>query len=120
MMPSLRWHSPQRQAPGHAICCTPWPALSPRDSSILKRRWTLLPELTRRPSPAPYTARPTLEVAVGDHTELVQMPVAADPNLRSHVTMLNVVLMDAGRVGSLDLKRIGGKVHERPSQTWGC
>ena len=62
-----------------------------------------------------YTARPTLEVAVGDHTELVQMPVAADPNLHSHVTMLNVVLTDAGRVGSLDLKRMGGKVHE-----WGA
>jgi conjugative relaxase-like TrwC/TraI family protein len=62
-----------------------------------------------------YTARPTLEIAAGDHTELVQMPVAADPNLHSHLTMLNLVLTDTGRIGSLDLKRMEGRVHE-----WGA
>ena len=38
-----------------------------------------------------YTSRPTLEVADGDHTELVTMKVAGDPNLHTHVAMMNVV-----------------------------
>jgi conjugative relaxase-like TrwC/TraI family protein len=59
-----------------------------------------------------YTSRPTLEVADGDHTELVTMKVAGDPNLHTHVALMNVVLTERGRVGSLDLRRLEGRVHE--------
>ena len=59
-----------------------------------------------------YTSRPTLEVADGDHTELVTMKVAGDPNLHTHVAMMNVVLTENGRVGSLDLRQLEGRIHE--------
>jgi conjugative relaxase-like TrwC/TraI family protein len=59
-----------------------------------------------------YTSRPTLEIANGAETELVSLKVAGDPNLHTHVTMFNAVLTDTGRLGSLDLQRLEGRVHE--------
>ncbi|HUZ62959.1 MAG TPA: MobF family relaxase [Acetobacteraceae bacterium] len=59
-----------------------------------------------------YTSRPTLEIANGAQTELVSLKVAGDPNLHTHVALFNAVLTDAGRLGSLDLQRLEGRVHE--------
>ena len=47
-----------------------------------------------------YTARPLGEV------------IAADPQLHTHSTLLNAVLTDSGRVGSLDLDQLDGLVRE--------
>ena len=65
-----------------------------------------------------YASRPTVEVARTDpatgqpYTELVTLKVAGDPQLHTHVAVPNVVLTDDGRVGSLDLQRLSGRVHE--------
>jgi stage V sporulation protein SpoVS len=59
-----------------------------------------------------YTSRPTLEIANGAETELISLKVAGDPNLHTHVTLFNAVLTDSGRLGSLDLQRLKGRVHE--------
>ena len=65
-----------------------------------------------------YASRPTVEVARTDpatgqaYTELVTLKVAGDPQLHTHVAVPNVVLTEDGRVGSLDLQRLGGRVHE--------
>ena len=65
-----------------------------------------------------YASRPTVEVARTDtatgqaYTELVTLKVAGDPQLHTHVAIPNVVLTESGRVGSLDLQRLNGRVHE--------
>ena len=70
-----------------------------------------------------FTARPTVEIATtgadGEaYTELVTIRVAGDPHLHTHVAVPHCVLVDAlqsgveGRVGSLDLSRLQGRVHE--------
>ena len=65
-----------------------------------------------------YSSRPTVEVARTDpatgqaYTELVTFKVAGDPQLHTHVAIPNVVLTEDGRVGSLDLQRLKGRVHE--------
>jgi hypothetical protein len=65
-----------------------------------------------------YASRPTVEVARTDpatgqaYTELVTLKVAGDPQLHTHVAIPNVVLTEDGRVGSLDLQRLKGRVHE--------
>ena len=65
-----------------------------------------------------YASRPTVEVARTDkatgqaYTELVTLKVAGDPQLHTHVAIPNVVLCEDGRVGGLDLQRLGGRVHE--------
>ena len=65
-----------------------------------------------------YASRPTVEVARTDtatgqaYTELVTLKVAGDPQLHTHVAIPNVVLAENGRVGSLDLQRLNGRVHE--------
>ena len=64
-----------------------------------------------------YASRPTVEVArLGANgipeTELVTLKVAGDPNLHTHVAVPNAVLTASGRVGSLDLQRLDGRIHE--------
>jgi hypothetical protein len=64
-----------------------------------------------------YASRPTLEIARiapdgTPETELVTLKVAGDPNLHTHVAVPNVVLTGNGRIGSLDLQRLDGRVHE--------
>jgi hypothetical protein len=64
-----------------------------------------------------YASRPTVEIARrradGElETELITLKVAGDPNLHTHVAVPNVVLTETGRVGSLDLQRLQGRVHE--------
>ncbi len=64
-----------------------------------------------------YASRPTVEIAKrgsdGElETELVTLKVAGDPNLHTHVAVPNMVLTESGRVGSLDLQRLQGRVHE--------
>jgi hypothetical protein len=64
-----------------------------------------------------YASRPTLEIARmapdgTPETELLTLKVAGDPNLHTHVAVPNVVLTDNGRVGSLDLQQLNGRVHE--------
>lgn len=68
-----------------------------------------------------FASRPTVEVVRRDgaggasHTELVTLKVAGDPQLHTHVAVPNVVLTPSGRVGSLDLQQLEGRVHE-----WGA
>jgi hypothetical protein len=70
-----------------------------------------------------FTSRPTVELIRADpvtgkpYTELVpvedrQGRVAGDPNLHTHVAVLNVVVTDSGHVGSLDRNAIAGRFHE--------
>jgi hypothetical protein len=71
-----------------------------------------------------FTARPTVEIAAVNpttgeaYTELATVRTAGDPHLHSHVAVPHCVLVDAlepvsrGRVGSLDLSRLQGRVHE--------
>lgn len=64
-----------------------------------------------------YASRPTVEVARTDehgqpYTELLTVKVAGDPQLHTHVAIPNVVLTDTGRVGSMDLDVLEGRVHE--------
>ena len=64
-----------------------------------------------------YASRPTVEVArTGDsgipETQLITLKVAGDPNLHTHVAVPNAVLTGSGRVGSLDLQRLDGRIHE--------
>ena len=65
-----------------------------------------------------YTSRPTAEVAQTDaeghaYTEFQDVPMrVADPQLHTHATLLNAVLTDSGRVGSLDLDQLDGLVKE--------
>ena len=64
-----------------------------------------------------YASRPTVEIARrgadGElETELVTLKVVGDPNLHTHVAVPNVVLTETGRIGSLDLQRLHGRVHE--------
>ena len=67
-----------------------------------------------------YTARPTVEVARVDaqgrgYTELATLKAAGDPQLHTHTALLNVVLTESGRLGSIDLDAIAGRVKE-----WGA
>lgn len=65
-----------------------------------------------------YTSRPSVELARNDpttggaFTELINLKVPGDPQLHTHVAVPTVVLTDDGRVGSPDLKRLRGRVHE--------
>ena len=49
------------------------------------------------------------------YTELVTMKAAGDPQLHTHTALLNAVLTDSGRLGSIDLDMIAGRVKE-----WGA
>ena len=44
------------------------------------------------------------------YVELLEIPVAGDPQLHSHVAIPNVVLTDRGRVGGLDLRCLNGSI----------
>jgi TrwC relaxase/AAA domain len=65
-----------------------------------------------------FTSRPTAEVARTDEqgegfTEFAAIPVRSpDPQIHSHVVMLNAVLCRDGHIGSLDLDQLAGRVHE--------
>lgn len=65
-----------------------------------------------------YTSRPTAEVAMTDkngeaYTEFQAVPIRdPDMQLHSHALLLNAVLTDSGRVGSMDLDRTDGLVKE--------
>lgn len=65
-----------------------------------------------------YTSRPTVEVARNDsatgaaYTELISLKVPGDPQIHTHVAVPAVVLTGDGRIGSPDLKRLKGRVHE--------
>jgi hypothetical protein len=64
-----------------------------------------------------YASRPTVEIPrTGSdgmpETELVTLKVAGDPNLHTHVAVLNAVLTKSSRIGSLDLQRLDGRIHE--------
>lgn len=59
-----------------------------------------------------YTARPTLMVAEGRETVRVAVPVAGDPDLHTHFTVINAVFCENGRVGSLTLHQLDGLIKE--------
>lgn len=65
-----------------------------------------------------YTSRPTAEIAMTDkqgeaYTEFQTIPMRdADMQLHTHALLLNAVLTDSGRVGSMDLDRTDGLVKE--------
>jgi hypothetical protein len=61
------------------------------------------------------TARPTLETKAKDaqgreYTEFVPLEVAGDPHLHRHTIVMNAALTDTGRVGSMNLNELDGKV----------
>ncbi len=45
-------------------------------------------------------------------TVMVRPKIAGDPNLHTHVAVPNMVLTESGRVGSLDLDRLQGRIKE--------
>ena len=63
-----------------------------------------------------YASRPTVELAQTDpvtgeqYTSITSLPVAGDPQLHTHATVMNVVLTESGHVGSLDLDALKGQV----------
>lgn len=63
-----------------------------------------------------YTARPTLWMATEKNgeriSEAVPVPVAGDPDLHTHFTVMNAVFCENGRVGSLDLNQLNGLIKE--------
>jgi hypothetical protein len=65
-----------------------------------------------------YTSRPAVDIARMDkegraYTEIRELPLQiADPQLHTHVTVLNSVLTESGRVGAIDLDRLAGRVKE--------
>ena len=65
-----------------------------------------------------YTSRPTAEIVATDkhgqeYTEFETIPMrVADPQLHSHALLLNAVLTEQGRIGSMDLDRLDGLVKE--------
>jgi hypothetical protein len=65
-----------------------------------------------------YTSRPTAEIAMTDkdgqpYTEFETIPMrVADPQLHTHALLLNAVLTESGRLGSMDLDRLDGLVKE--------
>jgi hypothetical protein len=65
-----------------------------------------------------YTSRPTAEIAMIDkhgeaYTEFQTVPMRdPDMQLHSHALLLNAVLTEGGRVGSMDLDRLDGLVKE--------
>ena len=47
------------------------------------------------------------------YTDIREVPLqTADPQLHTHVTVLNSVLTDSGRIGAVDLDRLAGRVKE--------
>lgn len=64
-----------------------------------------------------YSARPTVEIPQTDtqgrsFTELLTVKMAGDPQIHTHVAVPNVVRTESGRIGSLDLDKLAGRVHE--------
>ncbi|WP_132294154.1 MULTISPECIES: MobF family relaxase [Roseicella] len=59
-----------------------------------------------------YTARPTLWMEQNGQTERVAVPIAGDPDLHTHFTVMNAVFCESGRVGSLDLGQLDGLIKE--------
>lgn len=61
-----------------------------------------------------FTSRPTVLVQDGPDgaTYPTDVAVPSDPQLHSHNALFNAVMTATGRVGSLDTKRIQGRVHE--------
>ena len=65
-----------------------------------------------------YTARPAVDIEQRDkqgraYTDIREVPLqTADPQLHTHVTVLNSVLTDSGRIGAIDLDRLAGRVKE--------
>ena len=65
-----------------------------------------------------YTSRPTAQVDRTDadgtgYTVNHEVPLNdPDPQLHTHVTLLNAVMTDSGRIGSLDLDNLDGLVKE--------
>lgn len=65
-----------------------------------------------------YTARPAVDIERHDkegraYTDIREVPLqTADPQLHTHVTVLNSVLTTSGHVGALDLDRLAGRVKE--------
>jgi hypothetical protein len=67
-----------------------------------------------------YAARPTIGVvrqdAAGrDYTELVTVRVAGDMDVHTHVAVPNTALAESGRLGSLHLDKLDGRIKE-----WGA
>jgi hypothetical protein len=65
-----------------------------------------------------YTARPAVDIERRDkhgraYTDIREVPLqTADPQLHTHVTVLNSVLTASGHIGALDLDRLRGRVKE--------
>ena len=61
-----------------------------------------------------FTSRPTVLVQDGPDGATIPTDAAvpSDPQLHTHTALFNAVVTAAGRVGSLDTKRIQGRVHE--------
>jgi hypothetical protein len=65
-----------------------------------------------------YTARPAVDIERHDregraYTDIREVPLkTADPQLHTHVTVLNSVLTESGRIGGVDLDRLAGRVKE--------
>ena len=65
-----------------------------------------------------FTARPTIEIADCDEqsgetlTRHFTVRTPGDPQLHTHVVVPNAVVTQSGRVGGLDLDRLGGRIKE--------
>ena len=65
-----------------------------------------------------YTARPAVDIERHDregraYTDIREVPLqTADPQLHTHVTVLNSILTESGRIGAIDLDRLAGRVKE--------
>ena len=64
-----------------------------------------------------FTSRPAVDLVARDAAGLAftdprEVPVAADPQVHSHVTAMNALLTETGRIGSLDLDRLSGAIKE--------
>lgn len=76
-----------------------------------------------------YTSKPTLKIVKDEDgndklvlsadnewrsgkDRMVELKIAGDPQLHTHVAVLNMVLTEDGRVGALDLQQLRGRVKE--------
>jgi hypothetical protein len=64
-----------------------------------------------------YTARPAAEIRTKDaagseYTEIRTVKMTADPQLHTHLLMLNAILTKDGHVGGMDLDKLKGRLHE--------
>lgn len=62
-----------------------------------------------------YTARPTIQLAKGQDTEMIEVMVPGDPNRHTHILTMNAAFTEDGRVTSLHQEALDQRIHE-----WGA